>query len=251
MNKLGRGSNKINPLVPVDLVINHSGQANCSKIRKTQRRPIWSLNSKETKKDLFSLNVGSTAFHNMPFVPPVGVDPHTTMVEGLSIAGWGVTGSMALWGKFVEFYGGIPRASLALLLFEAVWVTECRGMGVEERPKLRRGKEKVVDEGVGLQKPDKGRGKKKVVDEGAGLQKPDKGKRKQKVVDEDSDSWSDEIFDDSDDNFKGLGEDISDESDFDIETMPEDRTDDSDEGLSWISEEIKTINSDNEEMDRE
>ncbi|KAK7358367.1 hypothetical protein VNO77_00294 [Canavalia gladiata] len=62
--------------------------------------------------------------------------------------------------------------------------------------------------------------------EGAGLQKPDKGKGKQNVVDEDSDSWSDEIFDDSDDNFEGLGEDVSDESDFDIETMLEDRTDD-------------------------
>ncbi|KAK7338944.1 hypothetical protein VNO77_19578 [Canavalia gladiata] len=92
------------------------------------------------------------------------------------------------------------------------------------------GKEKVVDEGAGLQKADKGRGKEKVVDEGADLQKPDKGKGKQKVVDEDSNSWSDEIFDDSDDNFEGLGEDVSDESDFDIETMPEDRTDDSDEG---------------------
>ncbi|KAK7337765.1 hypothetical protein VNO77_18352 [Canavalia gladiata] len=125
------------------------------------------------------------------------------------------------------------------------------GSGLQKDDKGR-GKEKVVDEGAGLQKADKGRGKEKVVDEGAGLQKPDKGKGKQKVVDEDSDSWSDEIFDDSDDNFEGLGEDVSDESDFDIETMPEDRTDDSDEGLSWISEEIKTpINSDNEEMDRE
>ncbi|KAK7358906.1 hypothetical protein VNO77_00847 [Canavalia gladiata] len=125
-----------------------------------------------------------------------------------------------------------------------------------------KGKQKVVDEDSGLQKADKGRGKEKVVDEGrgkekvvdegSGLQKPNKGKGKQNVVDEDSDSWSDEIFDDSDDNFEGLGEDVSDESDFDIETMLEDRTDDSDEGLSWISEEIKTpINSDNEEMDRE
>ncbi|KAK7337730.1 hypothetical protein VNO77_18316 [Canavalia gladiata] len=123
---------------------------------------------------------------------------------------------------------------------------------VEGGRPVGRGKEKVVHEGAGLKKPDKGRGKEKVVDEGAGVQKPDKGKGKQNVVDEDSDSWSDEIFDDSDDNFEGLGEDVSDESDFDIETMLEDRTDDSDEGLSWISEEIKTpINSDNEEMDRE
>ncbi|KAK7307837.1 hypothetical protein VNO77_41251 [Canavalia gladiata] len=125
-------------------------------------------------------------------------------------------------------------------------------VGGEEEGGKEKGKQKVVDEGSGLQKTDKGRGKENVVDEGAGLQKPDKGKGKQKVVDEDSDSWSDEIFDDSDDNFECLGEDVSDESDFDIQTVPEDRTDDSDEGQSWRSEEMKTpINSDNEEMDTE
>ncbi|KAK7361488.1 hypothetical protein VNO77_03556 [Canavalia gladiata] len=84
------------------------------------------------------------------------------------------------------------------------------------------------------------------------LKKSDKGKGKQKVVDEVSDSWSDEISDDSDENFECLGEEVSDDSDDDIQTVPEKRTDDSDEGHSWRSEEIKTpINSDNEEIDRE
>ncbi|KAK7337423.1 hypothetical protein VNO77_17997 [Canavalia gladiata] len=92
------------------------------------------------------------------------------------------------------------------------------------------GKQKVIDEGSGLQKADKGKGKEKVVDEGRGLQKPDKGKGKQKVVDEDSDSWSDEISDDSDENFECLVEDVSEDSDDDIQTVPENRTDDSDEG---------------------
>ncbi|KAK7338432.1 hypothetical protein VNO77_19041 [Canavalia gladiata] len=83
--------------------------------------------------------------------------------------------------------------------------------------------------GSGLQKADKGKGKEKVVDEGRGLQKPNKGKGKQKVVDEDSDSWSDEISDDSDGNFECLVEDVSDDSDDDIQTVPENRTDERDD----------------------
>ncbi|KAK7349829.1 hypothetical protein VNO77_07563 [Canavalia gladiata] len=92
MNKLGSDSNKINPLIPVNLVIDHSVQVE-----------------------------GSTAFNNMPVVPPgsgmvhqvnleylgrfvfnnegllyhdsvVGIGLYTTMIEGLGVAGWGVGG---------------------------------------------------------------------------------------------------------------------------------------------------------------
>ncbi|KAK7306841.1 hypothetical protein VNO77_44801 [Canavalia gladiata] len=102
-----------------------------------------------------------------------------------------------------------------------------------------KGKQKVVDEGSGLKKYDKRKGKQKVVDEGSGLQKYDKGKGKQKVVNEVSDSWSDEISNDSDENFECLVEEVFDDSDDDIQTVPEKRTDDSDEEqqasfLSWV-----------------
>ncbi|THG06103.1 hypothetical protein TEA_008927 [Camellia sinensis var. sinensis] len=48
MNKLGSDSNKINPLVPVDLVIDQN--------QKMQYRQIWSLNSKGTRRDLLFSN---------------------------------------------------------------------------------------------------------------------------------------------------------------------------------------------------
>ncbi|KAL7250267.1 hypothetical protein ACSBR1_012299 [Camellia fascicularis] len=50
MNKLGSDSNKINPLVPVDLVIDQD--------QKMQYMQIWSLNSKGTRRDLLFLNGG-------------------------------------------------------------------------------------------------------------------------------------------------------------------------------------------------
>ncbi|KAK1568671.1 hypothetical protein Q3G72_027384 [Acer saccharum] len=101
MNNLGSDSNKINPLVPVDLAIDHSVQRN---------------------KERFSfLKWGCTSFINMLVIPPgsgilhqvnldylglvvfntsgilypdseVGTDSHTTMVDGLGVAGWGVGG---------------------------------------------------------------------------------------------------------------------------------------------------------------
>ncbi|KAI9100168.1 hypothetical protein K1719_024386 [Acacia pycnantha] len=55
MKELGSDSNKINPLVPVDLVIDHSVQVDV-KSQRMQCRPIWSLSSKETRKDLHFLN---------------------------------------------------------------------------------------------------------------------------------------------------------------------------------------------------
>ncbi|KAI9083308.1 hypothetical protein K1719_034674 [Acacia pycnantha] len=91
-------SNKINPPVPVDLVIDHSVQVDV-KGQRMQCRPIWSLSSKETRKDLHFLNGGQmlSAIHNMLVVPlvlvfVVGTFSHTTMIDGLGVAGWGVGG---------------------------------------------------------------------------------------------------------------------------------------------------------------
>ncbi|KAJ0715552.1 putative aconitate hydratase [Helianthus annuus] len=120
MNKLGGDSKQINPLVPVDLVIDHSVQVNVAR----------SPNAVQANMDLeFQRNIerfsflkwGSHAFDNMLVVPPgsgiihqvnleylarvvfntdgilypdsvVGTDSHTTMIDGLGVAGWGVGG---------------------------------------------------------------------------------------------------------------------------------------------------------------
>ncbi|KAF5949349.1 hypothetical protein HYC85_011342 [Camellia sinensis] len=163
MNKLGSDSNKINPLVPVDLVIDQN--------QKMQHRQIWSLNSKGTRRDLLFSNggqmhsktcllflqvlinleyLGCFVFNTDGMLYPdsvVGTDSHTTMIDGLGVAGWGVGGIEAeaamlgqlsgklrdvvtatdfvltvtqmlrkhgVVGKFVEFYGeGVGKISLA------------------------------------------------------------------------------------------------------------------------------------------
>ena len=127
MNVLGADPTKINPLIPVDLVIDHSvmvdffGAATSydSNVNKEYERNIERYNF---------LRWGSSAFNNFRVVPPgtgichqvnleylaqtvwtapdtghpehdvaypdtvVGTDSHTTMVNGLSVLGWGVGG---------------------------------------------------------------------------------------------------------------------------------------------------------------
>ena len=124
MTKLGADPAKINPLSPVDLVIDHSvmvdyfGQASSAK-QNTDR---------EYERNMERYNFlrwGSSAFNNFRVVPPgtgichqvnleylaqtvwtnvadggevaypdtvVGTDSHTTMINGLSVLGWGVGG---------------------------------------------------------------------------------------------------------------------------------------------------------------
>ncbi|KAF5949335.1 hypothetical protein HYC85_011328 [Camellia sinensis] len=163
MNKIGSDSNKINPLVPVDLVIDQD--------QKMQYRQIWSLNSKGTRRDLLFSNggqmhsktcllflqvlinleyLGCFVFNTDGMLYPdsmVGTDSHTTMIDGLGVAGWGVGGIEAeaamlgqlsgklrdgvtatdllltmtqmlrkhgVVGKFVKLYGeGVSKISLA------------------------------------------------------------------------------------------------------------------------------------------
>lgn len=120
MNRLGSDSNKINPLVPVDLVIDHSVQVDVTRSDNAVQANM-ELEFQRNKERFAFLKWGSNAFRNMLVVPPgsgivhqvnleylgrvvfntdgvlypdsvVGTDSHTTMIDGLGVAGWGVGG---------------------------------------------------------------------------------------------------------------------------------------------------------------
>ncbi len=121
MNKLGGDATKINPQVPVELVIDHSVM-----VDKAGSDDALDLNAKiefDRNKERYAfLRWGQTAFDNFKVVPPdtgivhqvnieylarvvfgretgvaypdtvVGTDSHTTMVNGIGVLGWGVGG---------------------------------------------------------------------------------------------------------------------------------------------------------------
>ncbi|KAL8474350.1 hypothetical protein ACS0TY_030988 [Phlomoides rotata] len=120
MNNLGSDSKKINPLVPVDLVIDHSVQVDVARSENAVQANM-ELEFQRNKERFAFLKWGSNAFQNMLVVPPgsgivhqvnleylgrvvfntegvlypdsvVGTDSHTTMIDGLGVAGWGVGG---------------------------------------------------------------------------------------------------------------------------------------------------------------
>ncbi|TVU48452.1 hypothetical protein EJB05_08090 [Eragrostis curvula] len=120
ISKLGKDPNKINPLVPVDLVIDHSVQVDVARSPNAVQANM-ELEFSRNKERFGFLKWGSSAFHNMLVVPPgsgivhqvnleylarvvfnrdgilypdsvVGTDSHTTMIDGLGVAGWGVGG---------------------------------------------------------------------------------------------------------------------------------------------------------------
>lgn len=120
IKRLGGDADKINPLVPVDLVIDHSVQVDVARTENAlQANMQYEFN--RNKERFAFLKWGSTAFKNMLVVPPgsgivhqvnleylarvvfnsegilypdslVGTDSHTTMIDGLGVAGWGVGG---------------------------------------------------------------------------------------------------------------------------------------------------------------
>ncbi|KAJ1298898.1 hypothetical protein BS78_01G489000 [Paspalum vaginatum] len=120
VSKLGSDPNKINPLVPVDLVIDHSVQVDVARSQNAVQANM-ELEFQRNKERFGFLKWGSSAFRNMLVVPPgsgivhqvnleylarvvfnnggilypdsvVGTDSHTTMIDGLGVAGWGVGG---------------------------------------------------------------------------------------------------------------------------------------------------------------
>jgi aconitate hydratase len=122
--KLGGDPEKINPLNPVDLVIDHSVMVDYFGTSKSFAENVAKEYERNIERYRF-LRWGSSAFNNFRVVPPgagichqvnlenlaqtvwtaendgetvaysdtvVGTDSHTTMVNGLSVLGWGVGG---------------------------------------------------------------------------------------------------------------------------------------------------------------
>lgn len=124
MKNLGGDAQKINPLVPVDLVIDHSVMVD-KYGTKTSFKENVELEYERNKERYQFLKWGQKAFKNFRVVPPgtgiihqvnleytgqvvwtneedgktlaycdtcVGTDSHTTMINGLGVLGWGVGG---------------------------------------------------------------------------------------------------------------------------------------------------------------
>ena len=124
MVKLGGEPKRINPLVPVDLVIDHSVQVDAFGNADAFRKNVAQEFERNRERYEF-LRWGQTAFDNFRVVPPgtgichqvnleylaqtvwlaeengtalaypdtlVGTDSHTTMVNALAVLGWGVGG---------------------------------------------------------------------------------------------------------------------------------------------------------------
>jgi len=122
MRELGGDESKINPLVPAELVIDHSVQVDVFGTHDAFRRNA-ELEFERNQERYAFLRWGQDAFDNFSVVPPdtgivhqvnleylsrvvfvneqenlaypdtlVGTDSHTTMVNGLGVLGWGVGG---------------------------------------------------------------------------------------------------------------------------------------------------------------
>ncbi|MBL1242289.1 MAG: aconitate hydratase, partial [OCS116 cluster bacterium] len=128
MEKIGEDPKKINPLVPVDLVIDHSVMVDNFGTPMAFEQNV-EIEFERNKERYEFLRWGATAFENFRVVPPgtgichqvnleylaqavwtrtqtadgkevevaypdtlVGTDSHTTMVNGMAVLGWGVGG---------------------------------------------------------------------------------------------------------------------------------------------------------------
>ena len=118
--RLGREAGMIEPLVPVDLVIDHSVQVDFAGIQNAFQRNMEMEFERNRERYQF-LKWGMQSFKTFSVVPPgigichqvnleylakgvhakegvyfpdslVGTDSHTTMINGLGIVGWGVGG---------------------------------------------------------------------------------------------------------------------------------------------------------------
>jgi aconitate hydratase len=122
MKEMGGDPNKINPLVPAELVIDHSVQVDAYGSPQAFQRNA-ELEFERNQERYAFLRWGQGAFDNFKVVPPdtgivhqvnleylarvvfvdddrhlaypdtlVGTDSHTTMINGLGVLGWGVGG---------------------------------------------------------------------------------------------------------------------------------------------------------------
>ena len=149
MQRLGGDPARINPLVPVDLVIDHSVQVDFFGTADALRKNVDIEFDRNAERYAF-LRWGQQAFRNFRVVPPaigivhqvnleylagcvflrddplagtgglkvavpdtlVGTDSHTTMINGLGVVGWGVGG--------IEAEAVMLGQALSLLLPEVV-----------------------------------------------------------------------------------------------------------------------------------
>ncbi len=120
MQRLGKDPRRVEPLVPVDLVIDHSVQVDAYGTPDALRRNT-EIEFERNRQRYEFLKWGTQAFQTFRIVPPgvgichqvnlellakgvmerdgvlfpdtlLGTDSHTTMVNGLGVAGWGVGG---------------------------------------------------------------------------------------------------------------------------------------------------------------
>jgi aconitate hydratase len=133
MADMGGGADKINPLIPAELVIDHSVQVDEFASRFAFGRNV-ELEFERNRERYAFLRWGQGAFHDLKVVPPgtgivhqvnleylgrvveerdgvafpdtlVGTDSHTTMINGLGVLGWGVGGieaEAALLGEAIS-----------------------------------------------------------------------------------------------------------------------------------------------------
>jgi aconitate hydratase len=140
MRAQGGDPAKINPLIPAELVIDHSVQVDEFATRLAIERNV-ELEFERNKERYAFLRWGQSAFDNFKAVPPntgichqvnleflsrvvesrdgaafpdtlVGTDSHTTMVNGLGVLGWGVGG--------IEAEAAMLGESLSMLVPQVV-----------------------------------------------------------------------------------------------------------------------------------
>jgi len=146
VRQLGGNPEKINPICPADLVIDHSVQVDFVRSSDALTKNE-SLEFQRNKERFTFLKWGARAFDNMLIVPPgsgivhqvnleylarvvfenedssdnskilypdsvVGTDSHTTMINGLGVLGWGVGG--------IEAEAVMLGQSISMLLPEVI-----------------------------------------------------------------------------------------------------------------------------------
>tara|TARA_Y100000389_G_scaffold95163_1_gene91817 strand:- start:229 stop:2859 length:2631 start_codon:yes stop_codon:yes gene_type:complete len=140
----GGDAKKINPLIPVDLVIDHSIQVDFAGSSESAKKNV-DLEMQRNKERYEFLKWAQESFDNFRVVPPgagichqvnvenlarvtfskeiegklycypdtvVGTDSHTTMVNGLSVLGWGVGG--------IEAEAAMLGQSISMLIPEVI-----------------------------------------------------------------------------------------------------------------------------------
>jgi aconitate hydratase A / 2-methylisocitrate dehydratase len=140
MREQGGDPKAINPLIPAELVIDHSVQVDEFASRLALERNV-ELEFERNRERYAFLRWGQSAFDNLEVVPPntgichqvnleylarvveardglafpdtlVGTDSHTTMVNGLGVLGWGVGG--------IEAEAGMLGEALSMLVPQVV-----------------------------------------------------------------------------------------------------------------------------------